>query len=225
MKAWLPGRAAGQAKGGHNMKRLLSTTTLATVLAVGAYGLAGAQAVNPGQPGSASGGIQAQQGQPGTQPGSMTQSGANQRTGAATGGSMGQAGSTTMGQSGGTAAQAGQASRMSEEQVRSALRASGYSDIEDLERDGDNFKVGEAKRYGEEVKDLRVDARTGQVRDEGRLSEDQAKNLLRDRGYSDVSDVSRDGDTIRAEAKQGDREVRVRIDARTGTVTQQQASN
>jgi hypothetical protein len=179
------------------MKRLLSTTTLATALAVGAYGLAGAQAVNPGQPGSASGGIQAQHGQAGA---SMTQPG-------------------------GTTAQAGQASRMNEEQVRAALRARGYSDIQGFERDGDNFKIGEAKRYGEEVKDLRVDARTGQVRDEGRLSEDQAKNLLRDRGYSDVSDVNRDGDTIRAKAKQGDREMTLRIDARTGTVTQQQASN
>ena len=210
------------------MKRLLSTTTLATALAVGAYGLAGAQAVNPGQPGSASGGIMAQQGQPGTQSGAMTQPGSGQHMGSNTGSPSGQTGSTapsTMGQSGGSTAQAGQASRMSEEQVRTALRGRGYSDIEGLERDGDNFKIREAKRFGEEVKDLRVDARTGQVRDEGRLSEDQAKNLLRDRGYRDVSDVSRDGDIIRAKAKQGDREVRLRIDARTGTVTQQQASN
>jgi uncharacterized membrane protein YkoI len=192
------------------MKRLLSTTTLATALAVGAYGLAGAQAPNPGQPGSASGGIQAQQGQPGGMPGGMT---------------SGSTTPSTAGQSGGNASQAGQTSRMNEEQIRSALRARGYSDIQGLERDGDNFKISQAKRYGSEVKDLRVDARTGQVRDEGRLSEDQAKNMLRDRGYSDVSDVSRDGDTIRAKAKQGDREVNLRIDARTGTVTQQSGSS
>lgn len=121
--------------------------------------------------------------------------------------------------------QAAQLPAMSQEQLQTALRARGYQDLSDIQRDGDVFRVGSAKRYGSEVSDLRVDARTGMVRDESRLSEDQTKQMLRDRGYSDVSDVSRDGDTIRAKAKQGDREVSLRIDARTGIVTQQQASN
>lgn len=192
------------------MKRILSTTTLATALAIGAYGLAGAQAVNPGQPGSASGGMQAQQGPSGM---STPQPSGTNRSGSTASG-------TSMGQSGGT-----QAGRMSEDQIRSALQARGYSEIDGLQRDGDTFKVKEAKRYGKEVENLRIDASTGQVRDESRLGEDQARNLLRDRGYSDVSDVKRDGDTISAKAKQNDREVRLRVDARTGTVTQQQASN
>jgi hypothetical protein len=63
------------------------------------------------------------------------------------------------------------------------------------------------------------------VQDEARLTEDQAKKLLENRGYSDISDVSRDDDTITAKAKQNDREVRLRIDAETGVVTQQMASN
>ena len=170
-------------------KSILSTAALAVALGFGAHGTAGAQAVNPGQPGSASGGVQAQ-------------------TGMATPGGQ----------------QAGSA-RMSEDQVRGVLQARGYSDISGLERDGEAFKVKEAKRYGEKVEDLRINAATGQVRDEKRLSEDQAKKLLRDQGYSDVSDVKRDGDTIGAKAKRGDREMRLRVDARTGTVTQQQASN
>lgn len=128
-------------------------------------------------------------------------------------------------QQGAQQGQATQAGVMSEEAMRTALRARGYSDLGDVERDGDTFKVGSAKRYGEDVSDLRVNARTGQVRDESRLSEDQAKTLLRDRGYSDVSDVNRDGDAIRAKAKQGDREVNLRIDARSGVVTQQRAGN
>lgn len=128
-------------------------------------------------------------------------------------------------QQGAQQGQAAQAGAMSEDAMRTTLRARGYSDLSDVERDGGTFKVGSAKRYGEEVSDLRVNARTGQVRDESRLSEDQAKTLLRDRGYSDVSDVNRDGDTIRAKAKQGDRKVNLRIDARSGVVTQQQASN
>ncbi len=190
------------------MKRILTTTTIALGFALGAHGLAGAQGVNPGQPGSAAGGQQAQGMQPGGTTGGMS-------TGTTAGGA---------GQPGAMTGQGQQASRMGEEQVRNALKAHGYSDISGLERDGDSFKLKEAKRYGEKVENLRIDASTGQVRDEKRLSEDQAKNLLRERGYSDVSDVKRDGNTINAKAKQNDREVRVRVDAQTGTVTQQQAS-
>jgi hypothetical protein len=118
-----------------------------------------------------------------------------------------------------------QPQRMTEDQIRNALRARGYSEVSGMERDGDSFRIREAERYGEKVENLRVDARSGQVRDEQRLSEDQARRMLRDQGYSDISDVSRDGNTITAKAKRGDREVRLRIDANTGVVSQQQASN
>ncbi len=220
------------------MKHILSTTAIAAALAFGGYGLVGAQVVNPSQPGSAGGGVQAQSGQPGQmgQPGQTGRSGSTAP--GMTGGSSAQSGTqsptmpggsgmssgSTTGQTGSTGG-AQQASRMSEDAVGAALRARGYSDIKGLERDGDTFRVKEAKRYGEDVENLRIDARTGQVRDEKRLSEDQARNLLRDQGYSDVSDVSRDGNTITAKAKRNDREVRLRIDANTGVVSQQQASN
>lgn len=202
------------------MKRILTSTTIAMGLTLGGYGLAGAQGVSPSQPGSAAGGQQAQA----TQPGGMS-------SGATTGGAtMGQTGTTapSTGQPGGSMAgqrTGQQASRMSEDQLRNTLKARGYSDVSSIERDGNTFKVKEAKRYGEEVENLRIDASTGQVRDEKRLSEDQVKNLLRERGYSDVSDVKRDGNTVSAKAKQNDREIRVRVDAQTGIVTQQQASN
>jgi uncharacterized membrane protein YkoI len=193
------------------MKMFLSTTALASIFAIGTYGMAMAQTVDPSRPGSASGGIPAQaqatQGQ--STQGQSTQGQSSQ-------------GQSSQGQMGKTA---GATAHMSEDQIRTTMKARGYTDIEDLKRDGDTFKVGEAKRYGEDVEDLRVDASTGMVRDEKRLSEDQAKELLRDRGYSDVDDVERDGDTITAKAKRNDNEVRVRIDARSGTVTQQQASN
>lgn len=118
-----------------------------------------------------------------------------------------------------------QSQRMNEEQMKNALRGRGYSDLQRVEREGDEFKVGEARRFGERVENLRVNARTGEVRDEARLNEEQVKTMLRDRGFSEVRDVSRDGDTIRAKAKRNDREVNLRIDARSGAVTQQQASN
>jgi hypothetical protein len=184
------------------MKYTLSSATIAAALLFGGHGIASAQAVDPAQPGSAAGGVQAQATQPG-------------QGGPGSAGQQGQAGQ----------AGAAQAGRMSEDQIRNALRARGYSEISGLDRDGDTFRVREAKRHGEKVENLRIDARTGQVRDEPRLTEDQARNMLRDQGYSEVRDVSRDGNAITARAKRGDNEVRLRIDANTGVVTQQQASN
>ncbi|WP_137177983.1 PepSY domain-containing protein [Roseomonas sp. AR75] len=207
------------------MKHLLSTTAIAAALVFGGIGHAGAQAVNPAQPGSASGGLQAQGGTAGSPMGSTgtrnpgmpggSMSGSSAQSGAQ---APGPAGSS----SGGSAAQS---SAMSEDAIRNVLRARGYSDIEGLERDGDHFKVEGAERYGEDVENLRIDARTGQVRDEKKLSESQVRTMLQDRGYSDVSDVSSDGDAITATAKQNDREMKLRVDRSTGVVTQQQASN
>jgi len=203
------------------MSKLLYSTAIAAVLTFGIYNVAGAQGANPGTAGS---GAQTTQ-QPG-QSGSMGGSGA-----AGTTGSGMQSGSSTMGSAtgsrpaGATAGTSMESSRMNEQQMRSALQARGYSDVSDIDRDGNTFKIGEAKRYGEKVEDLRVNAQTGIVQDEKRLSENQAKELLRTHGYSDVSDVKRDGNAITAKAKQGDSNVNVRIDAQTGTVTRQQASN
>ncbi|MDJ0387455.1 hypothetical protein QMO56_04965 [Roseomonas sp. E05] len=190
------------------VNRIVATTALATTLALGGFGLAHAQAVNPDQPGSASGGLRASANPSGT------------GTGAALPGNAKNTGAPA---AGGKAQHANAA--MSKDQVRNALHARGYSDISGLEREGDSFKLDEARRFGAEVEDLRVDASTGKVRDEKRLSEDQARNLLKQRGYSDVSEVKREGDTISAKARRNDRQVQLRIDARSGDVTQQQASN
>ena len=69
-----------------------------------------------------------------------------------------------------------------------------------------------------------VQADTGEVRDQKRLSEGQVASLLRDRGYSDVGDVKRDGDAVTARAKRDGAELRLRVDTRTGVVMPQQAS-
>lgn len=179
------------------MKSMLYTTVLSGLLAFGISGTPLAQSANPG---------------------STSQPGAAQAPNVTTP----LPGTQQQGARPGTAAQD---MRMSESQIKSGLSARGYSDIGGMQMDGSTFKVGEAKRYGETVKDLRVDARTGAVQNEQRLSENQAKQLLRDRNYSEVSDVKRDGDIIRAKAKQGDQTYNLRIDARSGTVTQQSASN
>jgi uncharacterized membrane protein YkoI len=137
----------------------------------------------------------------------------------------GQAGTQMQPRGGAVSGAATQDIRMSESQIESALKARGYSDIEGMERDGSHFRIGEATRYGKTMSDLRVDARTGQVEDEQPISEDQAREMLRARNFSDVSDMTREGDTISAKARQNDQAYEVRIDARSGTLVQQRASN
>jgi hypothetical protein len=184
----------------------------------GAMGQTGS---TPGQAGTTPGQTGSTMGQTGTTPGQGGPMGQTGATTGRTGATTGQTGATQPGGAGGSSQQA----NMNEEQIRGMLSARGYTDIQRIERDGDNFKVGEAKRYGREVKDLRVDARTGQVRDEARLNEEQARNLLEQRGYSEVSEIRREGDNITAKAKRDNREMRVRIDDNTGAVIPQPSSN
>jgi hypothetical protein len=123
---------------------------------------------------------------------------------------------------GGAQAQSSQmgamSSPMSEDQLKSTLRERGYTEIGDVRRDGQMFRISQARRYGETVENLRVDASTGQVRNEDRLSEDQVQNMLEERGYYDVEDVERDGFTYTADAKQ---RISLRIDGQSGTISRE----
>ena len=106
------------------------------------------------------------------------------------------------------------------EQVRIVLQARGYSDLGRMEREGDSVLIPDAKRYGEATGPLRLDAKTGQVRDERPLTGAQAQALLRDRGFSEVREAGREGDAILATAQRGSTRVDVRVDARSGAVSQ-----
>ena len=106
------------------------------------------------------------------------------------------------------------------DQIRIVLRARGYSDLGRMEREGDTVLIPDAKRYGEATGPLRLDAKTGRVLDEQPLSEAQAQALLRERGFSEVRRVGRDGDIILATAEQGGSRVDLKVDARSGAVSQ-----
>ncbi len=106
------------------------------------------------------------------------------------------------------------------DQIRIVLGARGYSDLGRMERDGDTVLIPDAKRYGEATGPLRLDAKTGQVQDEKPLTESQARVLLRDRGFSEVRDAGREGDVILATAQRGGSRVDLKVDARSGTVSQ-----
>ena len=104
------------------------------------------------------------------------------------------------------------------DQVRTVLRARGYTELGGLAREGDTYKVTDAIRYGEKVPELRIDALTGQPREAPPLTENQARSLLRERGYSGVEEIGREGDVIRLRARQGSTPVELRVNAVTGAV-------
>ncbi len=156
-------------------RTLLHTTAIAALLAAGTS-LALAQGATGGSGSTAATGA-ASGSQAGTQAGagqsSTGQSAAGQSTGqTGTGSQMGQSGSATDSPADGTKAQApGQAAgshpanvggAMNDEQVRTQLSAQGYSDIQSIMRDGNDFHV-RATQNGRPM-DLRVDAYTGTVR-------------------------------------------------------------
>jgi len=55
------------------------------------------------------------------------------------------------------------------------------------------------------------------------LAENDIRDLLRTEGYSDVQNVSRDGNNYRARATQNGRSVDLTVDAYTGTIRSQAA--
>lgn len=116
-----------------------------------------------------------------------------------------------------------EASRMNEPLIATLLGARGYTDIADVRQEGEILRIGAARRFGEPVADLRVVARTGEVPDEAPLTPGQVRHLLEERGYSDVGGITREGDRLIALARQNEHRWRLQLDARRGTVLQQQA--
>lgn len=110
-----------------------------------------------------------------------------------------------------------------EDRVRTLMETRGYSDIGGMRREGDAFHIAEAKRFGEAVRNLRVDAASGQVQAELPLSAAQVARLLEARGYTQIAEIGRDADAITARAHQNNRAWTLRIDATRGTVLGQQA--
>lgn len=110
--------------------------------------------------------------------------------------------------------------QMTADQIRIVLRARGYSDLGPMSREGDTVTIADAKRYGEATGTLKLDAKTGQVRDEKPLTGGQAEALLRERGFSDVKEAGRQGDAILASAQRAGTRVDVQVDARSGAVSQ-----
>ena len=134
---------------------------------------------------------------------------------------------STLGQPGmasGSSSVGGSMAPMDESQVKSMLQAQGYADVSDVERDGDRFEL-QAKKDGK-IQKLEVDSRTGAVKDSEtkRLTESSIEDSLKKEGYSEVSDVERDGDEYKASAKKDGKNYKLEIDAKDGKVKDREES-
>lgn len=116
----------------------------------------------------------------------------------------------------------GTTQHMSESAVKSVLQEQGYQNISDLKQSGNNYTAN-ATRYGKEVKDIKIDAMTGRVENQKKLSEHQVKNMLKNKGYTDISDVEHNGHEFTAKAKQNGNEMKLKIDDHTGMIMPEQA--
>jgi hypothetical protein len=112
---------------------------------------------------------------------------------------------------------------MSEDQVASVLASRGFSDVSDLKRDN-NIYTGTANWYGDQV-DLKIDARNGFIIDPSHMTEDQMGRMLKDDGWNNVRNVQLKGTVYQVDASQGGAPYHLWIDARTGEITRQTASN
>ena len=134
----------------------MRTTLLATISALA---LMSAPALAGGTSSQAAGGGGTSTGAAGqSDTGSSMQSGGGSTTGAA--GQTGTTGSTT-GVTGSTGPGGASKAAMSEDQIRSMLEAEGYTDVSNLQQQGDMFQA-QAMKDGEEVT-VMIDPSTGEV--------------------------------------------------------------
>lgn len=108
---------------------------------------------------------------------------------------------------------------MSESDVRSAITAAGYTDIDDLDRD-DGLWEADARRDGRRV-ELRIDPRTGTVYPEDArtsLTEADVRAGLEAAGYELIRDVHFDDGMWEADAEQGGVDYDLFMDPETGEV-------
>ena len=108
---------------------------------------------------------------------------------------------------------------MGESDVRAALTAAGYADIDDLERD-DGLWEADARRDGRRV-EVRIDPATGTIYPEdarSSLTEADVRASLEAAGYERIRDVHFDDGMWEADAAQGGVEYDLYMDPQTAEV-------
>lgn len=116
-------------------------------------------------------------------------------------------------------------SELSMEQIIARAKGQGYTDISEIEREGGRYCVEALDQDGKRV-EVFFDARTGETIPDAevhgssqsdRLSIDQIIAKAKEQGYSDISEVEREGDKYCIEARDAKgEEVEIFLDAKTG---------
>jgi hypothetical protein len=112
---------------------------------------------------------------------------------------------------------------VSQDQIRSHLHSRGFSNISSLTQDGNTY-TGMADWYGEQV-DFRVDGRNGFVIEPSHITPSQIRTMLNEQGWDTVGNIQQQGTSYRVQASRNGTSYNFWIDARTGEINQQTASN
>jgi hypothetical protein len=112
---------------------------------------------------------------------------------------------------------------VSASEVRASLQARGFSDIQNLHKDGSTY-VGQADWYGDQV-DFRVDGRNGYVIEPNHMTSDQVQTMLDDEGWTNVRILQEGEKSYKLKATKNGINYQLRVDAETGEVYRQAAMN
>lgn len=110
---------------------------------------------------------------------------------------------------------------MTAPQVRAALEAQGYTNINDIEFDDGMWTADARSADGNRI-ELRIDAATGEIYPDeqvAQLSEADVQAQLSAAGYTNIHDVDYDDGVWKAEADDpAGKDVEVRLDPKTGAI-------
>ncbi|WP_114089475.1 PepSY domain-containing protein [Thalassospira profundimaris] len=124
---------------------------------------------------------------------------------------------------------AAEKSELSMEQVIAKVKEQGYSDISEIEREGDRYEVMAKNAEGKKV-EIYVDAKTGEIikkdkGDKAALSKDEVIAKLKEQGYPEVSKIEREreGDQYWVMARDVDgKKFELHVNAKTGEITRKE---
>ncbi|MBW4022372.1 MAG: hypothetical protein HIU92_04405 [Proteobacteria bacterium] len=106
---------------------------------------------------------------------------------------------------------------MSEGDIKTILKNEGYSGVSHIRKKNNDY-IADAKRYGSQVKNLKISQTTGMIENQRKLSHSQVESLLKKNGYSDIRDITTNGNTITAKARWNHHQRTVHIQARTASI-------
>ena len=123
-----------------------------------------------------------------------------------------------------TEAPAAEKTELSIEKVIAKVKEQGYSNISEIEREGDRYEIVAKNAEGKKV-EVYADAKTGEIvkEDKVSLSKDEVVAKLKEQGFPEVSKIEREGDRYWAIARDASGEkFELHVSAETGEITRKE---